>query len=394
MRILQVHNHYGDHAQGGEANVADAEAILLTEHGHEVMKYERTNAEIYKNGSIKDKIRAFRDVAWSKKSYLEIQEVIRNFRPDIMHVHNYWLVLTPSIFASAKKCGVPTVLTLHNYRLICPGGQFLRNNKICELCLDGSPLRAILYCCYPGGSILKSLLSVRLYLETRKRKYLSSVLDAYIALSDFGRKKFIEGGLPQEKVHVKPNFIKDPYGYTEAPLLGTGAVVIGRISPEKGLKTLLKAWHDIDYPLMVVGDGPSMDEAKQLASTNVTFTGQISHDSALRVCKESLIFLFPSDCYEGFPLSLLEAMATGRAIIASDLAPRRESISDGKTGLLFEAGNSNDLRNKVMHLINNSQLCKQLGAAARRTYLEKYTPSKNYEMLIDIYRGILGKKYV
>jgi glycogen synthase len=165
----------------------EAEAHLLTEHGHDVMKYERTNAEIYEDGTFADKIRALRDVAWSEKSYREIKNVIQNFRPDIMHVHNYWLILTPSILAAAKDCNVATVLTLHNYRLIRPGNQMLCNGSICEACIHGSPWRVLLHRCFPGKSFLKSLSVFSAYSANKKKNlFLNDWGDAYIALSAFG----------------------------------------------------------------------------------------------------------------------------------------------------------------------------------------------------------------
>ena len=130
MKILSVHNYYGRYVQGGDANVMEAEAQLLTEYGHVVSKYVRTNAEIYEDGSLADKIAAIRNMAWSKKSYAEIRRVIQDGHPDVMHVHNYWLVLSPSVFAAAKDCGVATVLTLHSYRLICPGNHLSRNGRV------------------------------------------------------------------------------------------------------------------------------------------------------------------------------------------------------------------------------------------------------------------------
>lgn len=367
----------------------EAEARLLIEHGHDVLKYQRTNAEI-DEACIWTRAKSALDLAWSRAGYAAISDVLGKFAPDIMHVHNYWLVLSPSIFAAAKDRGVATALTLHNYRLVCPGTQFLRNNKPCELCLDGKPWRVLRHRCYPGPSLLKSILSLRLFLDTRNRKFLSPWVDGYIALSEFGREKFIAGGLPEAKIHVKPNFLDDPYHQGETPLEGRGAIVVGRISQEKGLDTVAKAWQGLDYPLTIVGDGPLRKSMEQKMPAGVGFTGQKSHDETLQLCKRSAIFIFPSECYEGFPLSLLEGMALGRAIIASDLGQRREMMQDGVSGLLYEAGNPEDLRKKVIRLIENPDLRISLGNAARRTYLERYTPEKNYAMLMDIYRNILG----
>ena len=367
----------------------NSEARLLTEHGHDVMKYERTNAEIYEDGSLADKIRAFRDVAWSEKSYREIQKVIQDFRPDVMHVHNYKFILTPSIFAAAKDEGVATVLTLHNYRLICPGGQCRKSGVPCELCLDGNGWRVIWHRCFPEDTILKALLSAILYYGTKKRSFLSPWVDSYIALSEFAKQKFLAGGLPVGNVYIKPNFMYDPLADGDMPTVGHGAVYIGRISDEKGIPILLHAWKDIKYPLTIVGDGPGMARAKHDATSQINFTGLKSHEETLRILRQAAFFIFPSEVYETFGLSLLEAMACGKAVIASDLGPRREMIEDGVSGLLFKAGDVSDMRAKIDRLIGDSTLRQSMGDAARKTYLARYTPEKNYEILMNIYEEAL-----
>ena len=389
-----VHNHYGRYARGGEANVMNAEAKLLADYGHDVLKYERTNSEIYEDGRLADKIRAFRDVAWSEKSYREIRKVVKDFKPDIMHVHNYWLVLTPSIFAAARSCGVKTVLTLHNYRLICPGGQLMKNGKICELCLAGNPYHSLVHRCYPDQSFLKSYLSLILYLKTKRRSFLADGVDAYIALTNFGRSKFIEAGLQDEKIFVKPNFMNDPMKTIPQVTQNTeGTLFVGRLSSEKGITTLLKAWDGLDYPLGIAGDGPLLEVMRRNAPVSVEFLGWQSHEEILKRLHESSFFVFPSEWYEGFPLSLLEAMALGKAVIASDLGPRREMIQDGVNGLLFQAGNPDDLRRKISTLIEDDDLRESLGKAARCSYLQKYTAEKNYNVLIDIYRTVLDSHH-
>jgi glycosyltransferase involved in cell wall biosynthesis len=387
MRILVVHNHYGQYAVGGEANVMGAEVQLLQMHGHEVMKYERTNAEI-ENAVLFDKLNIFKQITWSQEAYEAVGKIIDKFHPDLMHVHNYWFLLTPSIFAAARDRHVATVLTLHNYRMVCPGNQLLRNNKVCELCLKGNPWRILWHRCYPDGSIAKSFLSLMLYLSTRKKSFLEPWVDAYIALTEFGKQKFIEGGMPHWKIHVKPNFMADPLNGDETGTLGHGAIFVGRISQEKGLFTLMRAWEGIDYPLMIVGDGPLIAAIKQIAPPNVQFLGQRPHEETLRLISEAAIFIFPSDWYEGFPLTLLEAMALGRAVLASDLGPRCEMLRGGKAGLLFQSGDPNDLQQKVRYLIANPAYCIELGKAARQVYLEEYTPDKNYLILMSIYKRI------
>lgn len=383
-----VHNHYGDYAISGEAVVMRAEAELLRSHGHTVQVYERTNKEI-KNMRIVGKIQALYQIPWSKDTYRTIKKLIANFRPDVMHVHNYWFLLTPSIFAAAKEFSVATVLTLHNYRMICPGGQFLFKNKPCEMCLDGKPWRVVWRRCR-GGSQLKSILMLYLYLASRKREFLSPWVDAYISLSNFARKKHIDAGLPGEKIYVKPNFMEDPIQSGEVSPCGKSAVFVGRISTEKGVRLLMEAWQGMKQPLTVVGGGSGLEKMKLLASKNIEFLGQRSGMEALQKIRDAEFLVFPSVCYEGFPLTILEAMALGRPVLASDLAPRREMVCDGETGLLFRAGDPKDLREKAMRLFSNSVLCAKMGKAGRERYLEKYTPEANYKMLMGIYRKAMS----
>ncbi len=384
MRILIVHNHYRDSPTGGEGQVALAEAELLRLNGHIVSSYEATNAEI-EELTLVGKCQSLLQVGWSKMGYERIRAAIDVFRPDLMHVHNYWFRLTPSVFAAAKERGVATVLTLHNYRLACPAATFLRKGKPCELCMDGRASRILIHRCYPGGGWLKSLLAYRLYRETRKRQFLAPLVDAYIALTEFGRQKAFSGGLPPEKLYVKPNFMVDPLNGGRPTTPKEGAIYVGRLSPEKGVLGLLEAWRYIDYPLTIVGDGPQMPAARRAGGSQVKFLGNRSHEDVLRLIEQSGFLVFPSEWYEAFPLTLLESMAVGRTAVASDLGTRREMVRDGQTGLLYRSRDIKDLTSKVRRLISDRSLCATMGAAAREVYLAEYTPATNYQTLIRIY---------
>lgn len=389
MNILVVHNHYGNYVSGGEANVMQAEVELLESHGHEVIKIEKTNSEIGQLGYC-ERIRHFNHIDFSRDSYESIKQAIERFRPKVMHVHNYWFMLTPSVFKAAVEAGVRTVLTLHNYRLICPGNSLMRNSRICEDCFDGRPLRSLWHRCYPDGSFWKTYLSLRLYSRTIKSNYFSEWIDAYIALTEFGKKKFIEGGLPETKIFVKPNFMVDPIYAGISVAMGEYAVCVGRISPEKGVLDLMKAWRGIDFPLVVIGEGPQMEKVKKIAPQNVSFVGQKSRKETLDLVAGSAFFMFPSLWYEGFPLSLLEAMALGKAVIATDLGPRREMVDDGVSGFLYQTGDTNELQGNIRILIEKPKLRSDFGNAGRQIYLERYSPEMNYSMLIDIYNKILS----
>lgn len=389
MRILTLHNYTGNYAFGGEGKVFEDETRLLRDHGHEVCQYKCTNSEIME-AKLHKKIKAFINAPWSKSSYRTNQETIEKFKPDIMHVHNFFFILSPSIFRAAKDAGIPTVVTLHNFRFISPCSQLLRNGQICEICLNKNPWRIMLYRCY-RKSFMANLFRYRIYYWGKKKYRWINDIDSFIALTEFGREKYIEGGLPAEKIYVKPNFIDDPItGGKNAPN-GHGAIFVGRISKEKGLKTLMQAWLNVDYPLTVVGDGPQMAEIKSIAPKNVLFVGEKSNEEVMRAIQEASFMVFPSELYEGFPLTILEAMAAGRAVIASDLGPRGEMVHDKKTGLLFRAGDPDDLGEKAKYLADHPLHCTEMGRAARQEYLEKYTEKINYRMLIEIYEQTIKR---
>ena len=389
MRILIVHNHYGEYATGGEAHVMCSEANLLNDHGHTVKKYECTNAEITKDATKFNMVMHFANIGWSDLSYHRIKMVIKDFNPDIMHIHNYWFLLTPSVFAAAKDCGVKIVHTLHNYRLICPAGQLLRQNSICEKCIKGHPYRVLWNNCLETDNIFKAYLKLKIYLKTRSMNYLHDHVDAFIALSEFGRSKFIEGGVDDSKIFVKSNFMSDPFAGEQSTGKKIGAVFTGRLSPEKGIITLIKAWESQSMDLFVIGEGPMEDKLKESAPSNVHFIGKKSHSDTIEYVKKAQIFIFPSEWYEGFPLSLLEAMAVGVPIIASDLGPRNEMIEHKKTGLLFEPGNVKDLNEKIYYLNSNEQNAKNMGKEARRKFLTTYSDEVNYKELLNIYKNAL-----
>lgn len=367
----------------------EAEAKLLRRHGHKVRQFRCANKEAIKAGLLR-KTKFFMDAAWSNYGYQLVRRQIKDFRPDIVHVHNFFLILSPSIFQAAKDAGIPTVATLHNYRLLSPCSQFLRKGKLCEVCINRNPWRIMFYHCY-RRSFWANYLRYRVYYISKKKHDWLNDVSAFIALTQFGKRKFIEGNVLPERIFVKPNFIEDPLNGQKPQYSGHGAVFVGRLSAEKGLKTLMKAWRMIEYPLAILGDGPMRKETEAYAYKNVSFYGTVSRKVVLEHMKNSKVLVFPSEWYEGFPCVLVESLAMGLPVVASNLGAMAEIIDNGRTGLLFEPGNPDDLRKKVQMLLEDRQLCKQIGFAARKTYLEKYTSEKNYNILLDIYHSVTGK---
>jgi glycosyltransferase involved in cell wall biosynthesis len=228
-----------------------------------------------------------------------------------------------------------------------------------------------------------------LYQRCKREEVWKKDVDAFIVLTAFARSKFLAGGLPPNRVYVKPNFVEIAFDGAQSIPLGHGAVFIGRLSNEKGLPTLLSAWRDIDYPLSIVGDGPLQKLLGHTSPKNVKFLGFANKEEVFDALKKSYMLIFPSECYEGLPLTLIEAMAFGRPAIASGMGGRLEIIDDGQTGLLFEPGNPDDLKRKVQMLIANNDLAAQMGRAARQKYLNKYTPEVNYQILMQVYQEAL-----
>ena len=311
----------------------------------------------------------------------------RAFRPDIAHADNLWFALSPSVHAGCHLEGVPTVQSLHNYRLLCLNAQLYRAGHPCERCLGTTPWQGIVHRCYRGSFALSAAVG-RMVMANRRRGTWDHDVDVFIAPTRFARGKLIEGGFPADRLEVKPNFMPDP-GPVQPP--GRGGVYVGRLSEEKGVATLLSAWRAVrDTPLVVVGDGPervSLESlARELGLEDVRFTGQLNATGCLQSIREAAFVLFPSESYETFGRTVMEAFALGRPVVASRLGAATELVADGETGLLFDAGNTDQLAEKIRWLQDHPEACRRLGAQARLVYDERYTPARNLDMLRSIYQ--------
>lgn len=380
MKILQVHNDY--QLKGGEDRVLYNEHDLLKEHGEEPRIFMVTNDDIT---TFSLRVRIALTAHYSKRSKKIITKQIEQFKPDIVHVHNFFPRLTPSIYDACIEANVPIVQTLHNYRLLCPGGFLLRENKICEKCVTKSPYNAVIHRCYRDSYIGSLFVAHMVSFHRRKKTWLNKV-DQFITLTNFARNKFIEAGFPKEKLSVKPNFNVN-MEYKEV-IRCKQALFVGRLSPEKGISLLIDGWKNIDYKLDVAGDGPLLPKKNNI--NNINFLGRQSREQVSKLMVKSSFLILPAISYEGFPMVIAEAFSYGLPVICSRLGGMAEIVEDDVTGLHFEAGNSDDLAEKVNYLINNPDKCKLLGENARKVYLEKYTPQKNYKMLINIYREVIS----
>jgi len=388
MRVLQVHNHYQQ--AGGEDQVFAAEGQLLESAGHEVVRFEMDNRTIGSRGSIGLALKTI----WNRQSYRQLSELIRTKRPQVMHVHNTFPLISPAAFYAAHRQNLPVVQTLHNYRLLCPAATFYRDGHICQDCLGHSvPWPGVRHACYRASRATSAGAAAMLTIHRALRTWRRCV-DRFIALSSFAKGKFVEAGFPAERVTVKPNFL-----FPE-PTLGTGsggyAVFAGRLAPEKGIDTLLEAWKILagaSLPLKIVGDGLMSKEVEQAVACSqykIQWLGHRSPSETQEIIGDASLLIFPSQWYEPFGLVAIEAFAKGTPVLASNMAAMTELVRPGATGDLFEPANPADLANKVQQMAQNADLLRRMRSEARREFEAKYTAATNYRMMIDIYESAIA----
>jgi len=389
MRVLVAHNRYAQ--AGGEDEVFSNETRLLRAAGFEVHEYLEDNARINEMSLVSVGL----NTIWSHSSKLNLQSQLRRIRPDLVHFHNTFPLISPAAYAACAAEQVPVVQTLHNYRLICPAATLFREGQVCQECLHRKiKWPAIGHRCYRdsflGTSTVVAMLAIHSWLRTYQRQ-----VARFIALTEFSRAKFIEEGIPSAKISVKPNFITPDPGTPGGQ--GKFALYVGRLVPEKGLRLLFEAWRKLpaDIPLRIIGEGPMKEQLEgdisALGLKNIRLVGSVPKSEVVATMHQARVLVFPSGWFEGFPMTLLEAFACGLAIIASRLGSMAEIVTDGVTGLHFVPGNATDLADKVAWAWSNPQKMKEIANAGRLEYETKYTPQRNLEMLLNIYREAMNK---
>lgn len=379
MRVLFVHNAYQQ--RGGEDSVVDDEVRLLREHGVLVELYRRDNHDI----DAMSKLSVARDTLWSKQTVREMGGLIHRVAPDVVHVHNTFPLISPSLYWAASARHVPVVQTLHNFRLLCPQAMLLREGKVCEDCVGKLPWRGAVRGCYRNSLPQSSVLVAMLGLHRTMRTYAHKVT-RYVALNEFCREVFVRGGLPAERFRVKPNFVRDP-GVTRQTR--AGMLFVGRLSQEKGVNVLADALRQCrDMSCEVIGSGPEEDFLHGVP--NVTLSGWRQADYILDRMRAASALVIPSLCYESFPRTLVEAFACGLPVIASRQGAMAALIREDETGLLFEPGNATDLARKLTWAENHPEAMYRMGKEARRDYETHYTPQHNLDMLLDIYADAIA----
>ncbi|MBV6623407.1 MAG: glycosyltransferase [Rivularia sp. (in: Bacteria)] len=390
MKLLLLHNRY--QLAGGEDRVVQAEKRLLEANGHEVLLLEENNQSII--GSWGNFVAA-RSAIYSFASRQKVGAAIETFSPDIVHVHNFFPLLSPAIYDACNNAGVPILQTLHNYRLICPKAMLFRDGKICENCVGKVPLPSIIHGCYRNSHLQTSAVAAMIFFHWLRGTWQERV-NAYISLTNFQKDKMVQAGLPAEKIFIKPNFVFSPRYTNEKNKSNSYLLFVGRLSEEKGIKTLIDTYikYDLSIPLKIVGDGPLRYNLQQKvrntkADNFVKFLGFQDNEAVLKLMQNAICLVFPSIWYEAFPLTIAEAFASGLPVLASNIGSMAEIIEDGVTGLHFKMGDSTSLVEKIKWVSNHPEIMISMGKNASNVYNLKYTPKINYQQLIKIYQQVI-----
>lgn len=388
MNVLVVHNFYQQ--SGGEDQVFEAEVNALRRAGVNVTTYTVSNEAI----DDASRLKVAAQTIWNGRSARELAGVVAREAVDVVHFHNTLPIISPAAYSAVRARGAAVVQTLHNYRLICANGLLFRDGHVCEECVGRFvPTPAVRHACYrdsrAGSAVVASMLTTHRLLGTYDRE-----VDLYLALTEFAREKLIAGGLPASRILVKPNFLSEDPG----PGDGTGAyaLFVGRLSPEKGLMTLLDAWRSIGprMPLKIVGDGPMMEHVQQVAATlpSIEVLGRRDRTEVLELMRRAKVLVFPSECYETFGMTVVEAYAAGLPVVASDVGSAGSLVVPDVTGRRFRTGDSADLVRQLLSLDQDPATLPHMRRAARQAFEASYSASVGVQRLMKTYEEAVARR--
>jgi len=381
VNIVTVHNSY--QVRGGEDEVFEAESALLEERGHQVARFTADNAGIPRMG----RLRLLASTFWNRAARRSLGALLEERGASVVHFHNTFPLLSPAVYRAARDASAAVVQTLHNFRIVCPNGLLLRDGTVCQDCVGKSfAWPGLVHACYregrPATAAVAGMVCFHRLLGTWSRH-----VDRYVVMSEFARSVFAAGGLPPAKLAVKPNFVHPDPG----PRDGPGAYVLfsGRLSEEKGLKVLVEASKKLKAKarLKILGDGPLAGWLAQQVNDcpNIDCLGWLPREQALEAVKGASLLVAPSVCYEGSPLTVLEAFAAGVPVVASRIGSLAEIVEHGRTGLLATAGDPEDLAAMLDRALSGPAQAAAMGREARLEFEAHYTAAGNYEQLMRIY---------
>ena len=381
MRVLQLHNQY--RRPGGEDAVVDAEASLLRQAGHDVLTHTATNPMDWQQAALK-----FAVAPWNRHAAERVVEVAQRFQPDIAHVHNTWFTLTPASVAALHPLGVPVVMTLHNYRLICANSYLFRDGGPCEKCVGSHPWHGVRHRCY-NHSAMASAQAAWTIASSHRRGTWQHDVDLFFALSRFARDRFVAGGLPANRIDIKPHFVADPGPRRQPPSASRQLVYVGRLAPEKGVDVLIDAIDRLDgLELAVIGDGDERTKLKRRAGPRVRFLGHLPPAQVRHAMLQARALAFPSLSYETFGLVMVEAMAAGLPVLASNLGGSPDLVRP-EVGELVAPGDV-DAWVTALRGLNDTRVDEQ-GANARQQWEKRFSPAAALPALEEGYRWALSQ---
>lgn len=380
MKILQVHNRYRQHL-GGEAAVAAAEAAVLRSAGHEVVEYQESNPE-----ETLPTVAQVLASPWNRRAAARLRAVVEAERPDVTHVHNTWYRLSPAVFPVIRQWS-PVVMTLHNYRLVCPNAMLLREGRPCELCVETrNPWHAVRYRCYRNDPVLSAASAATIAFQRRRGTW-DTDIDLLLALTEFARQRFVAGGLPEEKVAVKPNFVADPGGRAAAPSASDTVLFVGRLSHEKGADVLIDAWERArpsGLRLEIMGEGPEAERLAERPVSGIELLGPRPPAEVHERMKAARALVLPSIWYEGLSMVLLECLAAGLPVLASRLGAMPEVLEPLGPDWLVPPNDPEALA-RSLHLLEDDAAVDSASVLARARYEERYTPERGLADLEAVY---------
>jgi glycosyltransferase involved in cell wall biosynthesis len=393
MRLLLVHNRYRSVEPSGENHVVETEAGELTRRGHDVRVWGPSSDEIAGYGRMEKALLPGR-VIWSGSSARAFAHSLDDHRPDVVHLHNTFPLISASILRVLRGRDVPAVATIHNYRLICPGGTLFRDGRICHDCLTSTQLLGIRHGCYRESALATAPIAIANVTQTRAWRRLGALL----TLSAAQRELFIAAGFDGDRVIVKPNFVPELAGSADAGPPGAGFVYAGRLADTKGVRVIIEAWDRLAarglHPgLTIVGGGPLEAEVGRFAARHpqVKFLGRVTRPECLEAFRGCRAVLVPSIWEETFGLVVVEAMMLGRPAVATQLGSFPDLIDHDRDGLLVPPGDAEALAGAVAALDADAGLAARLGTIARQTYEERFRPGPNLELLESIYARVQAK---
>jgi glycosyltransferase involved in cell wall biosynthesis len=384
VKILQIHTRYRQ--PGGEDTVVDAEAAVLRAAGHDVIAYEARNPESTTAAAAST---AFSP--WNPAVFLALRRAVDRINPDVAHVHNTWHAFSPSVFAALDDARVPVVMTLHNYRLLCANGQLFRDGHPCEDCVGGHPWQGVRHRCYRASLAMSAVAAGTIALNRRLGTWHRRVR-MFLATTSFARGRFIAGGLPADRIRVKPHFVDDPGPRVAPPSASKEVLYVGRLSAEKGIGGLVDAFsHGLKRDglrLVVAGDGPQRTALERRAGPAVRFVGRLDPEQVRQRMRSARALAFPSIWYETFGLSLLEAMSSGLPVVASDLGGTREIVGQ-QAGWLVPPGDP-AAWSVALRRLDDPIAVDAAGGAARARWQEHYTAKVGLVQLEAAYRAVFA----